>query len=75
MHVVPWNHDFTRMEYDGLFISGGPGDPTQAQELIQNVKKVKCEPLGDFLTNDIHEFISRLLYAIICSFLKETSGS
>ncbi|XP_006022338.2 carbamoyl-phosphate synthase [ammonia], mitochondrial isoform X1 [Alligator sinensis] len=40
VHVVPWNHDFTRMEYDGLFISGGPGDPTQAQELIQNVKKV-----------------------------------
>ena len=29
------------MDYDGLFISGGPGDPTQAQELIRNVRKVE----------------------------------
>uniref|UniRef100_A0A8D0H9D3 Carbamoyl-phosphate synthase [ammonia], mitochondrial n=1 Tax=Sphenodon punctatus TaxID=8508 RepID=A0A8D0H9D3_SPHPU len=47
VHLVPWNHDFTKMEYDGLFISGGPGDPTQAQELIQNVRK--------FLENDRQE--------------------
>ncbi|XP_042302928.1 carbamoyl-phosphate synthase [ammonia], mitochondrial isoform X1 [Sceloporus undulatus] len=49
VHLVPWNHDFTGMDYDGLFISGGPGDPTQAQELIENVKKVlennRQEPL------------------------------
>ncbi|XP_053139380.1 carbamoyl-phosphate synthase [ammonia], mitochondrial isoform X5 [Hemicordylus capensis] len=49
VHLVPWNHDFTRMDYDGLFISGGPGDPTQAQELIENVRKVlesdRQEPL------------------------------
>ncbi|EMP24290.1 Carbamoyl-phosphate synthase [ammonia], partial [Chelonia mydas] len=49
VHLVPWNHDFTRMEYDGLFLSGGPGDPMQAQELIQNLKKVlksdRKEPL------------------------------
>lgn len=23
VHVVPWNHDFTKMEYDGLLIAGG----------------------------------------------------
>ena len=40
MHVVPWNHDFTKMEYDGLLIAGGPGNPALAQPLIQNVKKV-----------------------------------
>ncbi|KAJ6665307.1 hypothetical protein lerEdw1_004356, partial [Lerista edwardsae] len=49
VHLVPWNHDFTKMDYDGLFISGGPGDPTQAQELIENVRKVlesdRQEPL------------------------------
>uniref|UniRef100_A0A8D0E6U4 Carbamoyl phosphate synthase arginine-specific large chain n=1 Tax=Salvator merianae TaxID=96440 RepID=A0A8D0E6U4_SALMN len=49
VHLVPWNHDFSRMDYDGLFISGGPGDPTQAQELIENVRKVlendRQEPL------------------------------
>ncbi|KAL8183820.1 UNVERIFIED_CONTAM: Gly-Xaa carboxypeptidase [Gekko kuhli] len=49
VHLVPWNHDFTEMDYDGLFISGGPGDPTQAEELIENVRKVlesdRREPL------------------------------
>uniref|UniRef100_A0A8C8T1Q0 carbamoyl-phosphate synthase (ammonia) n=2 Tax=Pelusios castaneus TaxID=367368 RepID=A0A8C8T1Q0_9SAUR len=49
VHLVPWNHDFTKMEYDGLFLSGGPGDPMQARELIQNLKKVlesdRQEPL------------------------------
>ncbi|XP_067320041.1 carbamoyl-phosphate synthase [ammonia], mitochondrial [Anolis sagrei] len=49
VHLVPWNHDFTGMDYDGLFISGGPGDPIQAQELIENVRKVlennRQEPL------------------------------
>ena len=24
---VPWNYDFTGMDYDGLFLSNGPGDP------------------------------------------------
>lgn len=52
VHRVPWNHDFTTMDYDGLLISGGPGNPTQAQELIENVRKVEnvvwesLSPLG-----------------------------
>lgn len=41
VHLVPWNHDFTKMEYDGLLIAGGPGNPALAQPLIQNVKKVQ----------------------------------
>ncbi|XP_009460237.1 PREDICTED: carbamoyl-phosphate synthase [ammonia], mitochondrial [Nipponia nippon] len=49
VHLVPWDHDFTSMEYDGLIISGGPGDPMKAQEVIQNVRKVlesnRPEPL------------------------------
>ena len=40
VHVVPWNHDFTKMEYDGLLIAGGPGNPALAQPLLQTVKKV-----------------------------------
>lgn len=24
---VPWDYDFNQLEYDGLFISNGPGDP------------------------------------------------
>ncbi|NWS69318.1 CPSM synthase, partial [Crotophaga sulcirostris] len=49
VHLVPWDHDFHSMEYDGLVISGGPGDPMKAQEVIQNVRKVlesnRPEPL------------------------------
>ncbi|XP_048390724.1 carbamoyl-phosphate synthase [ammonia], mitochondrial isoform X1 [Stegostoma tigrinum] len=40
LHLVPWNYDFTNMEYDGLFLSNGPGDPTLAKQLIANVHKV-----------------------------------
>ena len=24
---VPWNYDYTDMQYDGLFLANGPGDP------------------------------------------------
>uniref|UniRef100_A0A4W3J2K6 Carbamoyl phosphate synthase arginine-specific large chain n=1 Tax=Callorhinchus milii TaxID=7868 RepID=A0A4W3J2K6_CALMI len=40
LHLVPWDHDFSKMEYDGLFLSNGPGNPTLAQPLIANVRKV-----------------------------------
>lgn len=36
---VPWNYDFTREEYDGLFISNGPGDPTQCVDTINYLSK------------------------------------
>ncbi|CAH1789870.1 unnamed protein product [Owenia fusiformis] len=38
--VVPWNYDFTQVEFDGLFISNGPGDPSLAPQLIQHVRTV-----------------------------------
>jgi carbamoyl-phosphate synthase small subunit len=34
---VPWNHDISQEEYDGLFISNGPGDPKMCKETIQNL--------------------------------------
>ncbi|MFO7657804.1 MAG: glutamine-hydrolyzing carbamoyl-phosphate synthase small subunit [Bacteroidales bacterium] len=37
--VVPWNWDFTKEEYDGLFISNGPGDPKMCDITITNLKK------------------------------------
>lgn len=40
MHLVPWDQDLMSLEYDGLFISNGPGDPSLAKTLIQNVHKV-----------------------------------
>jgi len=36
---VPWNHDISTEDYDGLFISNGPGDPKQCEITIDNLKK------------------------------------
>jgi carbamoyl-phosphate synthase small subunit len=35
---VPWDYDYTKEEYDGLFISNGPGDPKMCQATIRNLK-------------------------------------
>ncbi len=40
VHLVPWNQDLLSLDYDGLFISNGPGDPSLAKTLIDNVHKV-----------------------------------
>jgi carbamoyl-phosphate synthase small subunit len=37
---VPWNYDFTSEEFDGVFISNGPGDPKMCSETIEIVRKV-----------------------------------
>lgn len=36
---VPWNHDFSTIQYDGLFISNGPGNPDFAEETVANIRK------------------------------------
>ena len=36
---VPWNYDFSTIEYDGLFISKGPGDPNHCVEAVINIQK------------------------------------
>lgn len=36
---VPWDYDFSNEEFDGLFISNGPGDPKLAEETIANVRE------------------------------------
>jgi carbamoyl-phosphate synthase small subunit len=36
---VPWNYDFFQEQYDGLFISNGPGDPALCKPLIGNLEK------------------------------------
>jgi len=39
VHLYPWDTDLSKVEYDGLFISNGPGDPTSCQITIDNLKK------------------------------------
>jgi carbamoyl-phosphate synthase small subunit len=36
---VPWNYDYNSMQYDGLFISNGPGDPNNCMEAVNNLRK------------------------------------
>lgn len=35
---VPWNHDFSQMDYDGIVISNGPGAPNACVETIEHIK-------------------------------------
>ena len=41
--LVPWDYDFTKEEYDGLFLSNGPGDPVMADKTIENLKVLLAE--------------------------------
>ncbi|MBI5388985.1 glutamine-hydrolyzing carbamoyl-phosphate synthase small subunit [Candidatus Woesearchaeota archaeon] len=37
---VPWDYDFTTLEFDGLFIANGPGDPKMCTKTIEHVRTV-----------------------------------
>lgn len=39
LYRVPWDYDYSQMEYDGLFISNGPGNPEHCQATIKHLKK------------------------------------
>ena len=40
--VVPWNYDLKKnpanIDYHGIFLSNGPGDPMMCDVLIQNIR-------------------------------------
>lgn len=36
---VPWDYDFTSQDYDALFISNGPGDPTMCDKTIEHIRQ------------------------------------
>lgn len=36
---VPWNYDYTYMEFDGLFLANGPGDPDMCSEAVEIIRK------------------------------------
>ena len=35
---VPWDYDFTGDDYDGLFLSNGPGDPVMCEATVRHLK-------------------------------------
>ena len=36
---VPWNYDYTEMEFDGLFLGNGPGDPDLCQDAVNILRQ------------------------------------
>ena len=36
---VPWNYDYTTMEFDGLFLGNGPGDPDMCEDAVNIIRK------------------------------------
>ena len=37
---VPWDYDFTKEEFDGVFVSNGPGDPAMCNATVSHIKSV-----------------------------------
>ena len=37
---VPFDYDFTSLEYDGVYVSNGPGCPCACEKTVENLKKV-----------------------------------
>ncbi|XP_037937709.1 CAD protein [Teleopsis dalmanni] len=40
VEVVPWNHALDETQFDGLFISNGPGDPVVCKDTVSQIAKV-----------------------------------
>ena len=37
---VPWDYDFNQLEFDGLFLANGPGDPEQCGATVEHIREV-----------------------------------
>jgi len=35
---VPWDYDFNQLEFDGLFLANGPGDPERCEKTVENIR-------------------------------------
>ena len=35
---VPWDYDFNQLEFDGLFLANGPGNPEQCKKTVEHIR-------------------------------------
>ena len=35
---VPWDYDFNLLEFDGLFLANGPGDPERCERTVEHIR-------------------------------------
>jgi len=53
---VPWNYDFFKEDFSGIFISNGPGNPEMCRKTIENIRKAidkKIPIMGICLGNQL----------------------
>ena len=41
---VPWDYDFNQLEFDGLFLANGPGDPEQCGKTVEHIRTFLNDP-------------------------------
>jgi carbamoyl-phosphate synthase small subunit len=41
---VPWDYDFNELDFDGLFLANGPGDPETCSATVDNIRKFLKNP-------------------------------
>jgi carbamoyl-phosphate synthase small subunit len=45
---LPWDYDFLKEEYDGLFLTNGPGDPVNCRETIEYISRALTKDIPIF---------------------------
>ena len=48
---VPWDYDFNTLEYDGLFISNGPGNPDMVDKTVEHLREALKKERKAYLRN------------------------
>ena len=41
---VPWDYNFNELEFDGLFLANGPGDPNTAAKTVEHIRQFLANP-------------------------------
>ena len=41
---VPWDYDFNQLDFDGLFLANGPGDPEQCNKIVEYIRTFLNNP-------------------------------
>ena len=41
---VPWDYDFNQLDFDGMFLANGPGDPEQCNKTVEHIRTFLNNP-------------------------------
>ena len=43
---VPWDYDFNKLDFDGLFLANGPGNPELCESTVENIRTFMRHEVG-----------------------------